>query len=224
MTSAPEVDQSRGDGGRAQRRALDDPQSVQWRRRRHRTSRRQRPDRSGRRPGHPEPELAILGRWRRSALDDALTVFAATAPSYGSVGLANHGPMVAEALAHLGRHDAIPAWVARVPRPPRRRAAAGGPLTEEEWPARARAGGPLPRVAGALRARDRRPSRRRRGRGVGAAAAARRRRCGDARVDPHRSRVARAGRGRHATAAPRGGERRWPSGPRATRSCRDHRS
>ena len=46
------------------------------------------------------------------ALDDALTVFAATAPNYGSVGLANHGPMVAEALAHLGRHDAIAGWVA----------------------------------------------------------------------------------------------------------------
>ena len=35
-------------------------------------------------------------------LDDALTIFAATAPLYGSAGLANHGPMAAEALAfHL---------------------------------------------------------------------------------------------------------------------------
>ena len=41
------------------------------------------------------------------ALDDALTVFAATAPSYGRLGLANHGPMAAEALSHLGRDDAI---------------------------------------------------------------------------------------------------------------------
>jgi len=69
------------------------------------------------------------------ALDDALTVFAATAPSYGAVGLANHGPMAAEALAHLGRHDAIPGWVAQyrarlddAPPPAR-------PLTEAEWPA-----------------------------------------------------------------------------------------
>ncbi len=69
------------------------------------------------------------------ALDDALTVLAATAPNYGSIGLANHGPMVAEALAHLGRHDAIAGWVARyrtrlddAPLPAR-------PLTEEEWPA-----------------------------------------------------------------------------------------
>ncbi len=47
------------------------------------------------------------------ALDDALTAFAGTAPTYGPLGLANHGPMVAEALAHLGRADAIPGWVAR---------------------------------------------------------------------------------------------------------------
>jgi hypothetical protein len=69
------------------------------------------------------------------ALDDALTVFAATAPRFGSVGLANHGPMAAEALAHLGRADAIAGWVALYRRrldaapPPTR------PLTEEDWPA-----------------------------------------------------------------------------------------
>ncbi|HEY1650569.1 MAG TPA: hypothetical protein VGG09_01685 [Acidimicrobiales bacterium] len=71
-----------------------------------------------------------------SPLDDALTVFAATAPHYGSLGLANHGPMAAEALAHLGREDAIAAWVERYrarldPAPP----AADRPLSEEEWPA-----------------------------------------------------------------------------------------
>ena len=69
------------------------------------------------------------------ALDDALTVFAATAPRFGSVGLANHGPMAAEALAHLGRHDAIAGWVARYrtrleEAPPAARA-----LTEADWPA-----------------------------------------------------------------------------------------
>ena len=70
------------------------------------------------------------------ALDDALVVFAATAPVYGSLGLANHGPMVAEALAHLGRDDAIAGWVQHYRRrldeapPPVVR-----PLTEEEWPA-----------------------------------------------------------------------------------------
>ena len=70
------------------------------------------------------------------ALDDALTVFAATAPLYGSLGLANHGPMVAEALAHLGRDDVIAGWVERYRRrlhaapPPAVR-----PLTEADWPA-----------------------------------------------------------------------------------------
>jgi hypothetical protein len=68
------------------------------------------------------------------ALDDALTLLAATAPNYGAIGLANHGPMVAEALAHLGRHDAIAGWVAQYRKrlddapPPAR------PLTEEDWP------------------------------------------------------------------------------------------
>jgi hypothetical protein len=68
-------------------------------------------------------------------LDDALAVFAATAPTYGSLGLANHGPMAAEALAHLGRGDAIAGWVAHYkgrldPAPP----AAGRPLSEDAWP------------------------------------------------------------------------------------------
>ena len=66
-------------------------------------------------------------------LDDALTVFATTAPNYGSLGLANHGPMAAEALAHLGRDDAIAGWVAHYAKrldaapPPAR------PLSETEW-------------------------------------------------------------------------------------------
>jgi hypothetical protein len=68
-------------------------------------------------------------------LDDALTVFAATAPWYGSRGLANHGPMAAEVLAHLGREDAIADWVAYYrkrldPAPP----PAARPLSEEDWP------------------------------------------------------------------------------------------
>jgi Questin oxidase-like len=71
---------------------------------------------------------------RVDALDDALTVFAATAPNYGRLGLANHGPMAAEALHHLGRSDAIEGWVAQYrPRlddapPP------AGPLSEDTWP------------------------------------------------------------------------------------------
>jgi hypothetical protein len=68
-------------------------------------------------------------------LDDALTVFAGTGPRYGSLGLANHGPMAAEALAHLGREDAIAEWVEHYrrrlePAPP----PADRPLSEEDWP------------------------------------------------------------------------------------------
>ena len=68
------------------------------------------------------------------ALDDALTVFASTAPRYGRLGLANHGPMAAETLDHLGRADAIESWVAGYrPRlddapPP------AAPLGEDAWP------------------------------------------------------------------------------------------
>jgi hypothetical protein len=70
-----------------------------------------------------------------ATIDDALSVFAATAPVYGSLGLANHGPMAAEALAHLGREDAIADWVEHyrkrlAPAPP----PADRPLSEEDWP------------------------------------------------------------------------------------------
>ena len=68
-------------------------------------------------------------------LDDALTAFAATGPEYGPHGLANHGPMAAEALDQLGRPDAVGPWVAHylprldpAPTPDER------PLGEEEWP------------------------------------------------------------------------------------------
>ncbi|MGO8861585.1 MAG: questin oxidase family protein [Acidimicrobiales bacterium] len=69
-------------------------------------------------------------------LDRALGELAATAPEYGRFGLSNHGPMVAEVLGHLGRADAIPAWVAAYRErldaaPP----AAEKPLAEADWPA-----------------------------------------------------------------------------------------
>jgi Questin oxidase-like len=73
---------------------------------------------------------------RVDALDDALTIFAATAPQYGPLGLSNHGPMAAEALASLGRGDAIEGWAKQyairlddAPAPAER------PLSEDEWPA-----------------------------------------------------------------------------------------
>ena len=69
-------------------------------------------------------------------LDDALTLFAATAPEFGPLGLSNHGPMAAEVLGQLGHADAIGAWVQtyRVhldPAPP----PAEKPLSEVDWPA-----------------------------------------------------------------------------------------
>jgi hypothetical protein len=71
-----------------------------------------------------------------SALDDALTMFAATAPEFGGLGLSNHGPMGSEVLERLGRSDAIADWAksyrSRLDHAP---TPADRPLNEEEWPA-----------------------------------------------------------------------------------------
>ena len=100
-----------------------------------------------------------------SPLDDALTVFAATAPTYGSLGLANHGPMAAEALDHLGRADAIAGWVEGYrgrldPAPP----PADRPLSEEDWPGALGEESQFARSARAVRARGGGPAARRGGR------------------------------------------------------------
>lgn len=68
------------------------------------------------------------------ALDDALTVLAATAPEYGSAGFANHGPMACEALAQLGRAEAIPAWVEQYRGRLHEAPSATRPLSDQEWP------------------------------------------------------------------------------------------
>lgn len=47
-----------------------------------------------------------------SAYDEALLRIEPRGPEYGG-GLSNHGPMVLEALYHLGRADAVPAWLDR---------------------------------------------------------------------------------------------------------------
>ncbi len=47
-----------------------------------------------------------------TALDDAYDRMAGCSPEYGG-GLSNHAPMVAEALDHLGRADAIEPWLDR---------------------------------------------------------------------------------------------------------------
>ena len=65
-------------------------------------------------------------------LDDALGRLSSTAPEFAG-GLSNHGPMVCEALAHLGRADAISPWlnsyVSRLEEGPGR----GRPLARDEW-------------------------------------------------------------------------------------------
>lgn len=67
--------------------------------------------------------------------DEALAVFATTAPEFGRWGLSNHGPMVTEVLEYLGRPDDIGPWVARYrarldPSPPM----AVTPLGAAWWP------------------------------------------------------------------------------------------
>jgi Questin oxidase-like len=68
-------------------------------------------------------------------LDQALTVFAGTAPEYGSDGRSNHGPMAAEALVRLGRADVVPDWTATYARRLQSAPApAPRPLSDEAWP------------------------------------------------------------------------------------------
>jgi hypothetical protein len=68
------------------------------------------------------------------ALDEALERFARTGPEYWG-GLANHGPMAAEALVALGRSDAVARWVdgyvGRLEPPPSPRE----PIGQEAWQA-----------------------------------------------------------------------------------------
>lgn len=67
-----------------------------------------------------------------AVLDEALAHFARTGPEYRG-GLANHGPMAAEALVVLGRTEAVMPWVERYKRqlqsPPEARKA----ITRENW-------------------------------------------------------------------------------------------
>ncbi|MGP0029861.1 MAG: questin oxidase family protein [Acidimicrobiales bacterium] len=68
-------------------------------------------------------------------LDDALTIFAGTAPEFGAHGLSNHGPMAAEALVRLGRVDAVGDWAAAYAE--RLRPAplpSDKPMADEDWP------------------------------------------------------------------------------------------
>ena len=66
------------------------------------------------------------------AMDQALEMLAPYGASYRG-GLSNHGPMTAEALVALGRHDAVEAWVERYRRRLEARPARRKPIDGETW-------------------------------------------------------------------------------------------
>jgi hypothetical protein len=81
-------------------------------------------------PAAPAPGAA--DRRSEDALEEALERFAPTGPEFAG-GLANHGPMAAEALVTLGRSDSIERWVDSYrprlgPAPARR-----DPIRPTEW-------------------------------------------------------------------------------------------
>ena len=68
-------------------------------------------------------------------LDQALELFATTAPEFGAAGLSNHGPMAAEALVEMGHSDQVAAWTSAYaqqldPAP----APADRAVGEHDWP------------------------------------------------------------------------------------------
>jgi len=69
---------------------------------------------------------------RAALMDQALEMFARTGPEYGG-GLANHGPMAAEALITLGRSDAVIPWVERYKRNLQDPPGARRPISSEDW-------------------------------------------------------------------------------------------
>jgi hypothetical protein len=66
------------------------------------------------------------------ALDQALERLAGTGPEYYG-GLANHGPMAAEALVRLGRSEAVGPWVEDYRKKLQDALTASRPVTEADW-------------------------------------------------------------------------------------------
>src|SRR5438270_5745996 len=67
-----------------------------------------------------------------STIDDALHALKDTGPEFGG-GLANHGPMAAEALIALGRSDLVMPWVEYYKRHLDEHPAARSPISKDEW-------------------------------------------------------------------------------------------
>jgi hypothetical protein len=67
-----------------------------------------------------------------TTIDDALEILEDTGPEFGG-GLANHGPMAAEALVALGRSDAVIPWVERYRARLQDHPAAGSAVDADNW-------------------------------------------------------------------------------------------
>jgi hypothetical protein len=77
-------------------------------------------------------DATTTGRRGPEVLDDALERLAGTGPEYYG-GLANHGPMAAEALVRLGRPEAVPTWVDGYRKKLQDALAGSRPVTEADW-------------------------------------------------------------------------------------------
>ena len=75
-----------------------------------------------------------------ATIDDALILLHRHGWEYGPLGLANHGPMAAEALFALGRAEAVLPWVERYCRRLGPLPGRDEPIAEEVWPAALGAG------------------------------------------------------------------------------------
>lgn len=75
---------------------------------------------------------ATSGKHGPEALDDALDRLAGTGPEYHG-GLANHGPMAAEALVRLGRSEAVAPWVDGYRKKLQDALSASRPVTGADW-------------------------------------------------------------------------------------------
>jgi Questin oxidase-like len=67
-----------------------------------------------------------------TTMDDVLDILHGTGPEFGG-GLANHGPMAAEAMLALGRPDAVLPWVERYKSRLQDRPAHSQPIAREAW-------------------------------------------------------------------------------------------
>ncbi|HKY31228.1 MAG TPA: questin oxidase family protein [Candidatus Polarisedimenticolia bacterium] len=83
-------------------------------------------------PGMTAPDAGPLPSAAEDALDEALTRFSKTGPEYRG-GLANHGPMAADALVAMRRPDAVSSWVDVYIRSLDERPSPRDPIARDGW-------------------------------------------------------------------------------------------